>query len=120
MKDLSQRFLDEISRIKDPLIFLGVCKATCTEIYVKKDTTKEADVEVEEGVEERVDCAGRIGGTGAHDEPRPFGELLRDVMAHYSKASRKFKRDMLRILRSANSSKETFEGEIDASNSEDS
>lgn len=117
MKDLNQRFLDEISRIKDPLVFLGVCKATCTEIYVKKDATKE---DKEEGVEVGVDCAGRIGDNGAHDEPRPFGELLRDVMAHYSKASRKFKRDMLRILRSANSSKETFEGEIDASNSQDS
>lgn len=117
MKDLNQRFLDEISRIKDPLVFLGVCKATCTEIYVKKDATNE---DKEEGVEDGVDCAGRIGDNGAHDEPRPFGELLRDVMAHYSKASRKFKRDMLRILRSANSSKETFEGEIDASNSQDS
>ena len=119
MKDLNQRFLDEISRIKDPLVFLGVCKATCTEIYIKKDVTKE-DNEVDEGVEEGVDCAGRIGDNGAHDEPRPFGELLRDVMAHYSKASRKFKRDMLRILRNANLSKDNFEGEIDASNSQDS
>lgn len=98
-KSLSKKFMEEISRIKDPEIFFGVTRLLKVHLFEEK---------VEEGVE---------GGEGKKsNESRDFVDIFADVMSAYDARDRKFKRDLLKILHKANAAQELI---IDADNTKD-
>ena len=81
---LEQKFLEEISRCKDPVIFLGLSRVLCV---------KWVDVDSE--------------GANTKDQPvRTFAAVLDDMMRQYSKAPRRLKKDLIKCLRDANNAGE--------------
>ena len=78
MENLTQKFLRELSNIKDPVVFTGVCVILKVPLYM--------DEKDEEGKE----------------IPKEFGSLLTELMKSYDCAGRKRKRELLKILRDAN------------------
>lgn len=95
---LSQQFLYEISRCKDPMVFMGLTRVLCVSWY-------EEDVQGA-GPSDQSDCP-------REKTPRSFVSLLEDVMKQYDKAPRKLKRELLKCLRDANNT-----GDVDAGNTE--
>ena len=77
MDNLNQKFLKELSKVKDPTVFVGVCVILKVDIY--------------EDEEKKV--------------VKDFGKVLEEVMAGYDGAGRKRKKELLNILRKANKEK---------------
>ncbi len=75
---LEEKFIVEISKCKEPEVFLGLVRALNVRLYLEE---KDAD--------------GR-------PIARPFGDMFADVVEAYNKASRKYKRDLLKVLKDAN------------------
>lgn len=75
MKNLNTKFVEELSNIKDPSIFLGLARVLKVE-FVK--------VEKEETIS------------------RDFCEICADVIESYANSDRRRKRELLKILRQAN------------------
>lgn len=72
-------FLVEISKIKDPVTFIGLAKLCGAQLT---DTTK-------------VNAAG-------HAPARDFSAILDDIMTKYSTLGRKKRREVMKMLRAAN------------------
>lgn len=76
--NLNERFLQELSKCTDPVVFLGVAKILKVELlHEEKD---------ENGV----------------NIPRPFDEIVIDVAEAFYKIGRKRKRELLKIFKDAN------------------
>ena len=78
-KKIEEKFMREIGRIKSPELFLGIVRILKVQFFEKDG------------------------------EPRPFEDLFADVMANYAAAPPKRKRELLGILRDANSIKGDLE-----------
>lgn len=85
MESLNKKFMDEIGRTKDPIVFLGVAKVLRVEVF-------------EDGA----------GGKN----PRDFSDIFADVMFAYNGSARKFKKELLKILRDANKVKGDVNGDF--------
>lgn len=70
--NLEQKFMEEVSRIKEPEVFIGVARILKVKLM-------------------REDA----------DEPRPFSDVFNDTVAAFSQTARKRKREILRIMRAA-------------------
>lgn len=77
-KDLNTRFLIEVSKIKEPEIFLGVARILKVKL-----------------VSEEKDEEGRLIS-------RDFSDILTDLIDSYSKSERRRKRELLKIIEKAN------------------
>lgn len=73
---LSTRFIKEISKIKDPMVFLGVARILNVEIMIDKDTSKD------------------------------FAAVLNEIIDNYNNSDRKRRRELLKILEKSNKYKE--------------
>lgn len=73
---LSTKFIKEISRIKDPTVFLGVARILKVELMVDKDT------------------------------PKDFAAVLNEIIDNYNSSDRKRRRELLKILEKSNKCKE--------------
>lgn len=73
---LSARFIKEISKIKDPMVFLGVARILNVELMVDKDTSKD------------------------------FAAVLNEIIDSYNSSDRKRRRELLKILEKSNKYKE--------------
>lgn len=76
MENLNTRFMREVAKIRDPELFLGVCRILKVELLEKKK--------------------------GEEEVARDFSLLFEDCMAQYAAAPRKRRRELLRILQQAN------------------
>lgn len=76
-KNMNQKFIGEISRIKDPEIFLGVARILRVPI-------------VEKGEDEKY-------------KSRDFTDICKDVILAYDASNRKRRRELYTILKQANS-----------------
>ena len=74
--------MEEIGRIKDPVLFLGLVKMLGVDLYS----------------EEKDENGKRI--------PKEFPVLFEESMKRFDGAGRKLKRDIIRMLRDANAEKE--------------
>ena len=100
--NLNMQFMEEISKIQDPQIFLGIARLLKVKL-----------------VDAGVDGARGMDSQDLKDEKveaRDFVDLFKDVMSAYSARDRKFKRELLKILRKANKQV----GEANGSNTKDS
>jgi len=79
--ELNDKFMIEISKIKQPEIFVGLASLTGARL-----------------VKEEKDSEGK-------SLPRDFNEIFEDIMKKYNELSRKKKRELLKILNKANSDK---------------
>lgn len=73
---LSTKFIKELSKIKDPMVFLGVARILNVDIMVDKDTSKD------------------------------FAAVLNEVIDSYNSSNRKRRRELLKILEKSNRYKE--------------
>lgn len=73
---ITTKFIKELSKIKDPAIFLGVARVLKVELMVDKDT------------------------------PRDFGDVFEDIIVNYENSNRKRRRELLKILQQSNKCKE--------------
>ena len=73
---LSTKFIKELSKIKDPMVFLGVARILNVELMVDKDTSKD------------------------------FAAVLNEVIDSYNSSNRKRRRELLKILEKSNRYKE--------------
>ena len=97
-RSLSRKFMEEIGRIKNPEIFLGVSRILKVKLF-----------------EEKVEDSEDGGGGKKSKEPRDFVDMFADVMSAYDARDRKFKRELYKILRKANEAQELI---INADNPE--
>lgn len=74
-----KKFIKEISKIKDPVVFLGIAKVLKVSIMVDKDT------------------------------PKDFNDILKDIIDTYFAAAPSKQREILKILKDANECKENIE-----------
>ena len=81
---LTDQFLEELGKIKEPEIFLGVAK------ILKVRTVDE------------VECEGEDGEKKKEMRAREAWDIIADVGDAYDKAGRDRKRELLKILRAAN------------------
>lgn len=81
MKDLNSRFLIEVSKIKDPEVFIGVARVL------------------------RVKLIEDQKGEDGKFIPRDFIDLYSDTMDAFARSERKFKRELLKIVEKANKEK---------------
>lgn len=81
MESLNEKFMKEISKIKEPEIFLGVARVLKVRL-----------------VEDEKDENGKFAA-------RDFNEIFADVMKNFDGAPRKRKRELFKILREANQAK---------------
>ena len=77
-KDLNTRFLIEVSKIKEPEVFLGVARILKVKL-----------------VSEEKDEEGRFIS-------RDFSDIFADLIDSYSKSERHRKRELLKIIEKAN------------------
>ena len=82
MKNLNMKFMEEVGRIKDPVLFLGLVKMLGVNLY--KDEKDEEDKPI----------------------PKEFPVLFEESMKRFDGAGRKLKRDIIKMLRQVNSDKE--------------
>lgn len=75
-KNLIQNFIDEIARIKNAEIFIGVARLLRVNIVDKEMNTRE------------------------------FNDVFADMLAAFEKSKRKFQKELLKILQDANNCKE--------------
>ncbi len=73
---LSTKFIKELSKIKDPMVFLGVARILNVDLMVDKDTSKD------------------------------FAAVLNEVIDSYNGSNRKRRRELLKILEKSNRYKE--------------
>ena len=86
---LSVKFIKELSKIKDPMVFLGVARILNVELMVDKDTSKD------------------------------FAAVLNEVIDSYNSSDRKRRRELLKILEKSNRYKEeVMNGNLTQSSSE--
>lgn len=74
-----KKFLEEVSRIKDPAVFLGIAKIMKVPCFIDKDT------------------------------PRDFHDILKDTIDNYFAAAPSRQKEVLKILKDANECKESIE-----------
>ena len=74
-----EKFLRELSKIKDPAVFFGTARILKVPCMVDKDT------------------------------PREFQDILKDVIDNYFAAAPSRQRELLKILKDANKCKESIE-----------
>ena len=74
-----KKFIEEVSRIKDPAIFFGIARTLKVPCFVDKDT------------------------------PREFNDILEGIFDAYFAADLKRQKELLKILKDANECKENFE-----------
>lgn len=95
MKDLNSRFLVEISKIKDPEVFIGIARILRVKL-----------------MSEQKDEEGRF-------VPRDFTDLYSDTLMAFAQSERKRKRELLKIIEKANKEKDE-KGAINANRTKDS
>lgn len=93
MESLNEKFMNEVSKIKDPVVFLGLAKVLGIKLY-------------EDGAQ---------GKELKDRNPKDFSEIFAEVMAQFNGLGRRKKREVMKILRDANKVK----GDINADNSKD-
>lgn len=76
MKNLNIKFMEEVAKIKDPVVFLGIARILKVRV-------------MEDGFKEKV-------------EPRDFMDVFTDCVASFSQCERKRKKELLTILKKAN------------------
>lgn len=82
MENLNMKFMKEVGRIKDPVLFLGLARTLNVKLYT-----------------EEKDENGKL-------IPKDFSVLFEEMMKSFDRAGRKLKKDLLRMLRAANDDKE--------------
>lgn len=96
-KTLNMKFMEELSRCRDVMTFVGLLRMFDVPFVEKKEN--------EEGAEEVCD--------------RDFNTVFKELMAKYSASDRKIKRNVLKMLKDANNSAPLKEeGEEDAGSTE--
>lgn len=73
MKTLEEKFLELISKIKNPVTFFGIARVLKVELY--------EDVN--------------------HKKGRDFASMLEDVMANFTACNRKRKKELIKLLKNA-------------------
>lgn len=81
MKNLTEKFVIELSKIKDPTDFLGVARILKVKLF------------------------------GEDNEPRDFADVLADTIAEFDVQGRARRRELYKILREANKCKEGSNGD---------
>ena len=81
MKNLTEKFVVELSKIKDPTDFLGVARILKVKLF------------------------------GEDNEPRDFADVLTDTIAEFDVQGRARRRELYKILREANKCKEGSNGD---------
>lgn len=74
-----KKFLEEVSRIKDPAVFLGIARTLKVPCFIDKDT------------------------------PREFNDILEGIFDAYFAADLKRQKELLKILKDANECKENLD-----------
>lgn len=90
MKDLNTQFIEEISKIKEPEVFIGV--ARLLRVKLVEDEKDEND----------------------HFIARDFYDVCADSIVSFGNLDRKKKRELLKVLKKSNK-----EGEVNASRTKD-
>ena len=83
MENLNMKFMKEVGRIKDPVIFLGLARTLGVNLYT----------------EEKDENSEKL-------KPKEFSVLFEEMMKSFDGAGRKLKRDLIKMLRAANEDKE--------------
>ena len=97
--NINQILLSEIPKMR-PIEFTGLAKLLGVEVVKLKDekTTEQEFTSTETAAE----------GPGAQNqkyEPRPFADVLGDVMARFSRLNRQRKREIVKLVKKSNSNK---------------
>ena len=105
MENLNKKFMNEVAEIKNPVLFLGIARILKVKIY--RDNEEEVDFGVESAKASKI-----MMEELKKRKPREFTDIFADVMFAYDKVGRKFKKELLKILRDANKVKGDVNGDF--------